>query len=77
MATNPKLSLVLTYLSATLRRPSEVADDVLANRVAWAMKYAIDVFNIKPATRIEAKLEPGDIKDIQGMIDKLRDGEKL
>lgn len=77
MATNPRLSLVLTYLSATLRRPAEVPDDVLANRVAWAMKFAIDAFNVKPATRMNATLEPGDIKDIKATIDRLKNGEKV
>lgn len=77
MATNPKLSLVLTYLSATLRRPAEVSDDVLGNRVAWAMKFAIEAFSPKVATRVKATLDDADVRDIQDMIDKLKKGESL
>lgn len=76
MATKPQLSLMLTYLAAVLKQPSVVNDQVLGNRVAWAMKYALDIFGTKKEEQIQRLAEPGDLKDIQAMLDKLRSGEK-
>ncbi len=82
--TEPRLSLVLSYLSSCLRRKAEVSDATLSQRVAWAMKFATEAFAVKTVKQITKQststgpiVDAIDVGEIEAMIEKLKNGEKL